>query len=99
MPVYSYKCGACGLGHAIHTSIAAYDPSAKPVCDECGTPMGRSYEPFPFKIVLQDDTHIYFPALVMGRPINIGTVDSMTMMSTTLEITGDVLEEDAPETP
>jgi hypothetical protein len=51
---------------------------------------------FPFKVVLQSGRHIYFAALVMGKPINIGTINNMTAGSSTLELEGDILFEDAP---
>ena len=53
---------------------------------------------FPFRVVLQDGTNIYFMALVMGVPVNIGTIDNIVMQSAPLELDSesDILFEDAP---
>lgn len=55
---------------------------------------------FPFKIVTQDDTHIYYMAQVMSAPVTIGTIDNIVMANTTLDLTSesDILFEDGPGT-
>lgn len=55
-----------------------------------------SDESAPIKVVLSDDTHLYFTAQVMSAPINVGSVDQITSASTSLEIDNDILVEDAP---
>lgn len=44
-------------------------------------------EPYSFEVTLQDGSVYYFQALVMGFPINIGDVNTVTSASITLEIT------------
>jgi hypothetical protein len=51
---------------------------------------------FPFKVVLQNNIHIYLSAQVMSAPVNVGSVDQITSASTSLEIDDDILVEDAP---
>lgn len=55
-----------------------------------------SDDSYAFKVVLQEQTHIYFSAQVMSAPVNVGSVDQITSASTSLEIDNDVLFEDAP---
>lgn len=55
-------------------------------------------DPLPFKLVLQDGTHIYFMAMIMGESITLGTVDNIVMRNVPLELTSesDILFEDGP---
>lgn len=56
-----------------------------------------SDDSFAFKVVLQDDTHLYFSAQVMSYTTNVGSVDQITSAAVALEIDNDILEEDAPD--
>ena len=51
-----------------------------------------SDDSYAFKIVLQDETEIYFSAQVVSYTTNIGTVDQITSASCTLEIDDDIIE-------
>lgn len=67
MPVYEYRCGQCGAGESVYSSIADYDPEAKPVCVECRVEMGRSYEPFPFRPAMPDHFNNALGRYVTGK--------------------------------
>lgn len=57
-----------------------------------------SDDPLPFRVVLQDTTHVYFMAMVMGTPTAVGTIDNIVLQNAPLEIdsVSEILFEVAP---
>lgn len=55
-----------------------------------------SDDSYPFKVVLQDTTHLYFSGQVISFTTNVGSVDQITGVSCSIEIDNDILEEVAP---
>lgn len=53
-------------------------------------------DPSSFEVTLQDGTKMYFMALVMSYKTSVGTVDSITAASVTLEIDSEIVEVPAP---
>jgi hypothetical protein len=49
-----------------------------------------------FKMVLQDGTTLYFTAQIMSYKTSVGSVDSITSATVTLEIDSDIVEVVAP---
>ena len=47
---------------------------------------------FPFKVVLQDNTILYFSAQVMSYTTGVGSVDQITGASVSVEIDNDIIE-------
>lgn len=57
MPIYSYKCRECGEQYEwFHNT---HHPTHRPLCPECGYPMGRDYSSVTYSLSpLRFETHL-----------------------------------------
>lgn len=92
---YVEKLKGIRTGNSV-TAMYGYDKDEAGQVDLSDSYAGKVASPF--KVVLQDTTHLYFMAQVMSKSITVGTVDNVVMKSSALSITGPagVLEEEAP---